>query len=425
MKINFYMLFVTLILIHVSALAENSWTMFRGAQGDGTAKGANLPLHWSETENVRWKTALPNQGWSTPAVQGKRIWLTCATEKGEDFFAICVDAESGKIIIEKRLFHTDTPEPLGNSVNGYASPSPAIEPGRVYIHFGSYGTACLNAENGDLIWQRDDLPCRHYRGPGSSPILYKDLLILTFDGVDQQYLAALNKHNGKSVWTTKREIQWKDLNDQGQPKREGDFRKGFTTPLVIDVKGRSQLISPASNVLFAYEPESGKEIWRIQSSTHTPVVIPVYADGLVLAVTGHGAAEMLAIRPDGEGDVTASHVVWRIKGKDVPDTPSPVALDGLLYMLSDHGALNCIEIKTGIQVWREALRNSYIASPIHNGERIYLFSVSGKATIIRAGRAFEKLAENNLNAGFMASPAVAGNALILRTKTHLYWIEEK
>ncbi|MDD2599061.1 MAG: PQQ-binding-like beta-propeller repeat protein [Kiritimatiellae bacterium] len=424
MKIKIFTLSAALVLIHGSTLADNSWPMFRGTHGDGTVKGANLPLNWSETENVRWKTAMPNQGWSTPVVQGKRIWLTSATENGEEFFALCVDAKSGKLLIEKRLFQTSTPEPLGNSVNGYASPSPAIEPGRVYLHFGSYGTACLNAESGDLIWQRDDLPCRHYRGPGSSPILYKDLLILTFDGVDQQYLTALNKHNGKSVWTTKREIEWKDLDAQGQPKREGDFRKGFTTPLVIDVKGQPQLISPASNVLFAYDPESGKEIWRTQNSSHTPVVIPVYADGLVMAVTGHGADEMLAIRPDGRGDVTASHVVWRMGGKDVPQTPSPVAVDGLLYMLSDHGVLNCIEIKTGAQIWRETLRASYIASPIHDGERIYLFSVSGKATVIRAGRTFEKLAENNLDAGLMASPAVAGDALILRTKTHLYWIEK-
>lgn len=425
MKIKFCILLVTLFFVHGLVQAENSWPMFRGPLGDGTVTGSHLPLTWSETENVLWKTAMPNQGWSTPVVQGNQIWLTSATEKGEDFFALCVDAESGKILIEKHLFHTDTPEPLGNSVNGYASPSPVIEPGRVYIHFGSYGTACLNATTGDVIWQRNDLKCRHYRGPGSSPILYKDLLILTFDGVDQQYLTALNKLDGKSVWTTNRKIEWKDLDENGQPKMDGDFRKGFTTPLIIDVKGQPQLISPASSVLFAYEPENGQEIWRTQNKSHTPVVVPVYAEGLVMAVTGHGADEMLAIRPDGKGDVTDSHIVWRMGGKDVPQTPSPVTLNGLLYMLSDHGALNCIEIKTGDKIWREALRASYIASPIQDGERIYLFSVSGKTTVIRAGRTFEKLAENSLDSGFMASPAVAGDSLILRTKTHLYRIGKK
>ncbi len=397
--------------------------MFRGPQGNGAGKGCHLPQQWSESENVRWKTAVPNLGWSTPVVQDKRIWLTSATKKGEDFFVFCVDADSGKILIEKKLFHCDSPEPLGNSVNCYASPSPAIEKGRVYVHFGSYGTACLDALTGDLIWKRDDLKCRHYRGPGSSPILYQDLLILTFDGVDLQYVIALDKHTGKTFWKTDRAIEWKDLDSDGKPKREGDFRKAFSTPLLIKVDGKDQLISPASSTLFAYEPSTGKEIWRTVNTAYTPSVSPVFADGVVLAATGHGHAEMLAVRPDGRNDVSDSHVVWRFAGKDVPQTPSPVVVDGLLYMLSDHGKLNCIDIETGKSLWRESMGGSYIASPIHDGERIYYFSLSGKTIILRAGRTFEKLAENHLDAGFMASPAVVGDSLILRTKTHLYRVD--
>jgi outer membrane protein assembly factor BamB len=357
-------------------------------------------------------------------VQNNRIWLTSAPKNGQDFFIYCVDAESGKILIEKQLFHSDTPEPLGNAVNCYASPSAAAEPGRVYVHFGSYGTACLDANTGDVLWTREDLQCRHYRGPGSSPILYRDLLILTFDGVDLQYLIALNKKTGQTVWKTDRAIEWTDLDDQGQPKRDGDMRKGFTTPLVIKAGGKEQLISPASTTLFAYEPETGKAIWRTRNQSHTPAVSPVFADGLVLAVTGHGADEMHAIRPDGQSDVTDTHIAWRVTGKDVPQTPSPVALNGLLYMLSDKGALNCIEIKTGKTLWREMMGGSYIASPIQDGERIYVFSLSGKTTLIRAGRTFEKLAENHLESGFMASPAIAGDSLILRAKTALYCIRQ-
>lgn len=394
--------------------------MFRGPHGDGAVTGSHLPVQWSETNNVRWKIAIPHVGWSSPVVQDGRIWVTGATEKGQDYFAYCVDVTSGNVLFEKHLFHSDKPEPLGNAVNGYASPSPAIEPGRVYLHFGSYGTACLDAGSGELLWKREDLPCRHYRGPGSSAILYRDLLILTFDGVDVQYVTALDKHTGKTVWKTDRQITWNDLDESGKPKREGDFRKGFATPIVIEAGGKAQLISPASSMLFSYDPDTGKELWRIRNTAHTPAVSPVYGDGLVFAVTGHGAAEMLAIRPDGTGDVTASHVTWRVGGKDVPLTPSPVARDGLLYMLADHGAVTCIETATGKTVWRELLGGSYLASPLVDGERIYFFGGSGKTTVIRAGRTFETLAENRLDSGFMASPAVAGDSLILRTKTHLY-----
>lgn len=399
--------------------------MFRGPLGNGAVMGSRIPLSWSETHNVNWKTAIPHAGWSTPVVQDGQIWFTGATEKGNDFFAFCVAVTSGKILLQKQLFHCDTPEPLGNGVNGYASPSAAIEKGRVYLHFGSYGTACLDTTTFDVLWKRDDLPCRHYRGPGSSPILYKDLLILTMDGVDQQYLVALDKLTGKTAWKSDRKITFNDLDEKGQPKRDGDMRKGFTTPLIIEVAGKDQLISPASSTIISYEPGTGKELWRVKSPTHTPAVSAVYADGLVLAVTGHGPAEMLAIRPDGHGDVTETHVAWRMGGKEIPLTPSPVVLNGLLYMLSDNGLLNCIEVASGNKLWREQMGGNCIASPIHDGENIYVFALSGKTTVLRAGRTFEKLAENTLESGFMSSPAITGDSLILRTKTHLYSIGSK
>lgn len=413
------------VVLHGTVRAGEGWPMFRGPQCDGAVAGSRLPLRWSETENVCWKTAIPHAGWSTPVVQGNRIWVTSATEKGHDSFAYCVDANSGKILHEKHLFHCDKPEPLGNSVNCYAAPSSAIEPGRVYVHFGSYGTACLNADSGEVLWKREDLKCRHYRGPGSSAILHRDLLILTFDGVDLQYLIALDKRTGETVWKSDRTIVWNDLDESGKPKREGDFRKGFATPQVIDVGGKAQLISSASSMLFSYDPDTGKELWRVRNTAYTPAVSPVYGGGFVCAVTGHGRAEMLAVRPDGTNDVTDSHVAWRVEGKDVPLTPSPVVLDGLLYMLADHGIMTCLEVSSGKTVWREPIGGSFLASPIHDGARIYMCGASGKTTVIRAGRTFEKLAENHLAAGFMASPAVAGDSLILRTKTHLYRIGEK
>jgi outer membrane protein assembly factor BamB len=407
------------------ASATETWPMFRGPQGNGAVINSHIPLNWSETNNVNWKIGVPHAGWSTPVVQDGQIWFTGATEKGNDFFAFCVDTQSGKMLFEKQLFHCDTPEPLGNAVNGYASPSAAIEKGRVYLHFGSYGTACLDTATFEVLWKRSDLPCRHYRGPGSSPILYKELLILTLDGVDQQYLIALDKLTGKTVWKSDRKIIFNDLDEKGQPKRDGDMRKGFTTPIIIDVAGKDQLISPASSTIISYDPATGKEIWRVKSPTHTPAVSAVFANGLVLAVTGHGPAEMLAIRPDGQGDVTETHVAWRMGGKEIPLTPSPVVVNGLLYMLSDNGILNCIEVASGNKVWREQMGGNCIASPIHDGEKVYVFALSGKTTVLRAGRTFEKLSENTLESGFMASPAVTKNCLILRSKTHLYNIGSK
>ncbi len=407
--------------------AAQGWPQFRGPGGDGQvdAESSRLPLSWSETSHVLWKTAIPHVGWSTPVVMDGRIWLSSATEEGHDFYAFCVDADTGKILFEKQLFHCDEPEPLGNSVNCYAAPSASLEQGRVYIHFGSYGTACLDTATAEVLWKRSDLPCRHYRGPGSSAILHGDLLILTFDGVDQQYVAALDKRTGKTVWKTERKIAWDDIDENGNPKRDGDARKAFTTPIVIKVDGKEQLISPASAAVFAYEPRTGKEIWKAGHGGHSVSASPVFGKGLVLTTTGLRGSTMMAIRPDGAGDVTKSHMVWRFEDKDVPTTPSPVVVGDLLFMLGNRGTVICLDIGTGQEVWRERLGGNYIASMLCAGDRIYCFNINGKATVIRAGRTFEKLAESELDSGFMASPAVVGNALILRTKTHLYRIEEK
>jgi outer membrane protein assembly factor BamB len=353
---------------------------------------------------------------------GGRVWLTTATIEGHDFFAISVDAETGRIRLNEKLFHADEPEPLGNNVNCYASPSPVAEPGRVYVSFGSYATACLDAATGKVLWERRDLACRHFRGPGSSPILFENLLVLTMDGVDVQYLVALDKQTGRTVWKTARTTAWDDLDAQGQPVREGDFRKAFSTPLVVDAGGHLEMISLGAKAGYAYDPRSGRELWKVRHTCHSAAPRPVFGGGLAFIVTGHGKTELWAVRVGGRGDVTDSRVAWKV-GRDVPKTPSPVLADGLLYMVSDEGTVTCLEAATGREVWRGRIGGNYAASPIYADGRLYFFSQQGKTTVLKAGRTYEVLATSVLESGFMASPAVSGKALFLRTKTHLYRIE--
>jgi len=420
---------IVAFLAHGAGKPPLDWPEFRGPSGDGHVpfrpnEEMDLPLHWSETENVKWKTEIPPQGWSTPVVMDGRIWLTTASLEGHDFFAIAVEAETGQIVFHEKLFHSDNPEPLGNDVNCYASPSPVIEKGRVYIHFGSYGTACLDSQTGTVLWRRADLPCRHFRGPGSSPILYGSMLVLTFDGADVQYVTALDTKTGKTIWKTDRTTPWPDLDADGKPVREGDFHKSFTTPIVVEAGGAPQLISPSSYAGYAYDVRTGQEIWKTHHPAYSPAVRPVQGNGLAYVATGRGNAELWAMRLDGHGDVTDTHVAWKVSGKIVPEEPSPILAGDLLYLISNDGLATCLDANSGEQIWSERLGGNYMASPIYDGSRLYFFSTQGKSVVLRAGRTFEILATNKLDAGMMASPAVAGKALFLRTKTHLYRIEK-
>jgi outer membrane protein assembly factor BamB len=427
MKHPFPPRWILLLLLVQASWAQDSWPQFRGPWGNGlaTVPGAEprgLPIHWSEKENVRWKTPIPYRGWSTPAVIEGQIWLTTATVDGHEFFVVCVDAESGRIRLQEKLFQADHPEPLGNPLNCYASPSPVVEPGRVYVHFGSYGTAALDTKSGAVLWKRSDLPCRHYRGPGSSLVVFKNLLILTMDGVDVQYLVALDKETGHTVWKTDRTAEWDDLDADGKPKDEGDLRKAYSTPLVVTAGGNTQMLSVGAKALYGYDPASGRELWKVRTPAFSGAASPIYGRGLAYMISGFGRTELLAIRIDGRGDVTDTHVAWRT-GSLVPQTPSPVLVGDLLFMINDVGVLTCLEAASGKQVWRERLRGNFAASLLYADGYVYCFSREGVATVFRAARKYEVLATNLLEAGFMASPAVSGRTLFLRTKECLYRIE--
>lgn len=401
--------------VATTAAADDNWPEFRGPAGDGHARGAKLPLTWSETENVTWKTAIHGKGWSSPVIWGEQIWMTTATPKGHEMFALCVDRASGKIVHDIKLWDVENPDWLPE-MNSYASCTPAIEAGRVYVHFGSYGTACLDTATSKILWQRRDLPCNHHRGPASSPILYGDLVILTFDGFDVQYLVALDKQTGQTVWKTDRNLKYNSDN--------GDTKKAFSTPTVFSIDGRDQLISPSAAATVAYDPRTGQEIWRVYSGGMNAAARPLYGNGLIYANSAAGGFRTFAVRPDGEGDVTATHVVWKFL-RTAPKRPSPLLVDSLMFLVNDDGIAACVDAREGAGIWTHRLGGKYSASPLYNQGRVYFFDEDGETRVIEASGEFKLLATNKLDAGCMASPAVAGDALFVRTKTHLYRIEEQ
>ncbi|MDX1948844.1 MAG: PQQ-binding-like beta-propeller repeat protein [Pirellulaceae bacterium] len=403
-----------LLLFAVPALAEDNWPQFRGPRGDGHSQSVGLPVTWSEKENVKWKTPIHGKGWSSPVVWGNQIWLTTATADGKEDSAICVDKDSGQILFDLKLFENEKPSPLGNALNCYASPSPAIEEGRVYVTWGSYGTACLDTATGKVLWQRRDLPCEHFRGPGSSPILFENLLILHFDGFDFQYVVALDKATGQTAWKTERDVNYGTDN--------GDVMKAFSTPLVIEAAGKLQLISPTSKAALAYDPRTGKEIWRVRYTSFSASAMPLFGKGLVFINTGFGKADLLAVKPDGEGDVTNTHIQWTAK-KGIGSKPSQLLVGDYIFNVHDSGVANCLSATDGTEIWSKRLGGEFSASPLAAEGRIYYFGQDGNTTVVKAIGEYEELAKNTLDDGFMASPAVTGKALILRTRSALYRIE--
>ena len=416
-----------IVLLDTGARAD--WPEFRGPTGDGHAAASDqklgVPLEWSEQSNIRWKTAIPHRGWSTPVVLGGQVWITTASESGHDYYAIGLDAETGAIRFNERVFQTDNPEPLGNgaSMNGYATPSAYLEPGRVYVHFGSAGTACLDTSTGQVLWKRNDLPCRHYRGPSSSVVAFEDLVILTFDGADLQYIVALDKATGRTVWKTDRSVAWNDEDVPGAMARDGDLRKAHSTPLLVQSSGQPQLLSGGAKAAYGYDPRTGRELWRVQYPDWSVAPRPVYDHGLAFFVTGLAKKEMWAVKTDGAGDISETGVVWKLR-THVGRYSSPLLVDGLIYMAAEESFVSCFEAATGNVIWTERVGGKFAASPVYADDRLYFFSQEGKTTVLKPGRAFEVLASSELEDGFMASPAVFGRAFYLRTRTHLYRVEE-
>lgn len=420
--------------------AGADWPEFRGPTQQGHVDGA-APTVWGEGQNVLWKTPLPGMGWSSPVVLGDQIWMTTAVAQAAtadeakaaaaglagsgdlpmnlarslSLRALCVDRRTGRLVQDVEVFAPESVSPI-HTLNSYASPTPVLEPGRLYCHFGTYGNACVDTSTGKVLWRRI-LPLQHYVGPGSSPVVHGGLMILTCDGADVQYVAALDTATGEVAWKTPR-----------PPLRTGepDFKKSYCTPVVIEHQGEPQLVVTAAQWFVAYDPATGRELWRLDHGDGFSVVPrPVTADGVVYFATGFGDTKMMAVRLGGSGDVTGTHVLWRAR-KQTPTQASPLLFRGRLYTVSDNGVGVCLDAATGTQVWRTRLGGTYSASPLLAGDEAYFFSREGKTTVVEiAGGRPEVAAVNQIDERQMATPALKDGVMYLRSEQSLYAITEQ
>jgi len=416
---------VVLILSARQSVAEDSWPQFRGPTGQGQAATCLVPDHFDQKNAMRWRTEIEGKGWSSPVVADGKIWLTTAIEHERlqkkvrnevkdvasklNLKVLCIDFASGKLLQSIELAEFADAEPI-HALNSYASPTPVIHHGRVYCHFGTYGTWCLNAANGETIWTKR-LVIDHSVGPGSSPIICGKNLILVCDGIDEQFVAALNVDSGEEVWRTARPPM--DANSD-------EMKKAYSTPIMINVAGKEQVVAPGAQWICSYDPANGKELWRAKhGSGFSTSPSAVYWNGLVVFSTGFMKPELVAVRADGSGDVTDSHIVWRAK-RGAPNKPSPIVSGGHLYVIADSGILTQISPK-GEELWQERLGGNYSASPIGSGDRMFVCSHEGIVTVIKAGEVYHELAKNELagEGRLMASPAVVDGDLLIRSENAL------
>ena len=391
------------LVLNVSLLQAEEWPQFRGPDGQGHSSVEKLPLDWSEDKNIRWKVPVPGSGWSSPVVQDGRIWLTAAQDKGRSLRLVCLDLENGHLLYDLEVFRTENPGSI-HSKNSYASPTALLDGDRVYVHYGANGTAAVSTD-GRVLW-RNRLQYQHGHGPGGSPVLYEDLLMVSCDGTDVQYVAALDKENG--------EVRWKT------PRRG---YMAYATPLIIQVGDQAQLISPGGHQVGAYDPRSGETIWWIRHNGFSGVPRPVFGHDLVFVISGYERPVLYAVRPGGNGDVTESHIAWKLS-RGAPLNPSPILVGDELYVVSDVGVASCLDAKTGKIHWQQRLRGRFSASPLYGADRIYFLNETGQTFVVVPRTAFRELARNQVDGRTLASMAVADETLLLRTDTHLYRIEQ-
>jgi outer membrane protein assembly factor BamB len=395
-------LFITLV----------DWPQFRGAQSNGHAGGVNTPIKWSETENVVWKVEIPGLGWSSPVIASEQVFLTTAVEVNGQLSlrAIALRTDTGEVQWESELRRL-AEVPSIHSKNSHASPTPIVDGERVYVHFGTWGTYALSIEDGSLEWSSHELVYSPVHGNGGSPVLHDGKLVIVCDGSSDPFVAALDAATGKVAWKTERSIK-------------PPISHSFATVNVVDVNGQSQVLAPGPGHFAAYDLHSGEELWRIVEPGWSVVPQPIVGHGLVIYNHDYDHPELIAARLGGSGDVTDSHIVWRIR-RQAPSTPTPLLIGEELYFVSDAGIATCVNALTGQTYWTERVKGNYSASPVHANGLILFLSEDGVATWIQPGRRYEKVATCELPGRTFATPAFVGDAMYLRTNTHLYKFSER
>ena len=404
-----------LVIAFAASLHADNWHQFRGPSGDGHAQARNIPLKWSPTENIAWKQKLPGNGWSSPILHNDRLYLTTAVTRDKStppalsLRVLCVDSKNGKVIWDKEIFR-----PNGSRVqkqhkkNSYASPTPFIEDNRIYVHFSHMGTACLDL-NGKIVWKNDTLNYKPVHGTGGSPVVVRNILFFSCDAGSNPFVVALDKKTGKVRWRKDRNI-------------EVSRTFSFSTPAVIRVNGQTQIISPGSGAVIAYDPADGSEIWKVRyGQGYSVVPRPVYAHGLVYVCSGFNQAILHAIDPTGKGDVTETHVKWK-HNKSVPKSASILAIGDEIFMVADKSFATCLDAKTGRIHYQERVEGGYSTSPTFADGRIYITNEEGKTTVLAPGKKFKILAESDMAERTLASFAVADGTIFLRSQEALYRI---
>jgi outer membrane protein assembly factor BamB len=407
-----FLLILLAVMVAVARieLGADDWPEFRGPTGQGHSAEGDVPLEWSEARNVVWKAAVPGEGWSSPVVAHGTVWLTTAVadQRGSSLRALAYDVATGRERVNAELFRVRSVKPL-NFKNTLASPTPILDGDRVYVHFGADGTAALTTA-GEVVW-RTQFAYNSQHGNGGSPAVYADLLIVNCDGDDVAFVVAVEKQTGKTRWKT---------------ARREPFAQAYSTPLVIRAGGRDLLISVGAYRAAAYDPLTGREIWRARYPVPFPdgfsnVMRPVFGAGLLFLSAGFNIPALIAVRPDGTGDVTSTHVAWTLM-RGAPLTPSPLVVGDDLYLVSDNGIALCLDARTGQTQWQQRLRGSYSASPVYAAGRIYFLSEEGLVTVIEPGRQYRALASNQIDGDTLASIGVSDGSIFIRSSTHLYRI---
>lgn len=413
----------------------SQWTQMRGAAGTGVAaKDANPPVKIDLDHQTVWRTEIPGTGWSSPVYDGELLWLTTSIAtaadpaeikkklagkefaqiktlaKSVELRAIAIERKSGKLVHDKLLLTVAEPEPT-HPMNSHASPTAAIADGKVVCHFGSYGTWCLDSKTAQQVW-KTKYTIDHSVGPGSSPTITDGKVILVCDGADQQFIAAVDLATGKEAWKTDRP----QINAQS-----GEFEKAYSTPLLIEVNGKRQLVIPGAAWIAAYEPATGKEIWRARHGDGYSVTpMASYDSGVVVFSTGYARqSQLVGVDPTGTGDVTTTHIKWRAR-QVAPKMPSLIAKDGLLFSITDNGFLACLDIESGKTIKRVRVGGNFSSSPLLAGGNLYLSDRQGMMTVVKCDEALETLAKNQFDGSIMASPILDGDDLLVRTEKALF-----